>query len=44
MYHLPALRRALRGFFDARGIRPRSYGGLLWDWFVHNRTPHTRWS
>jgi len=43
MYRLPALRRELDPFFVARGIRPRSYGGLLWDWFVRNRTPHTNW-
>lgn len=42
-YRLPALRRLLTPFFEARGIRPRSYGGLLWDWFVRNRAPHTRW-
>jgi fatty acid desaturase len=44
MYHLPALRRALTGFFEGRGMRPRRYGGLLFDWFVRNRVPHTRWS
>ena len=44
MYHLPALHRALRGFFDARGMRRRTYGGLLWDWLVRNRVPHTRWA
>ncbi len=42
-YHLPALRRALEGFFEARGIQPRSYRGLLVDWLVHNRVPHTDW-
>lgn len=44
MYRLPALRRALEPFFRARGIRPRSYAGLLWDWFVRNRAPHTDWA
>jgi fatty acid desaturase len=43
MYRLPALRRELDPFFAERGIRARSYGGLLWDWFVRNRTPHTDW-
>ncbi len=43
-YNLPALHRALRGFFEAREWKPRTYGGLLYDWFVKNRTPHTRWS
>jgi fatty acid desaturase len=44
MYRLPALRRELDPFFEARGIRPRSYAGLLWDWFVRNRAPHTDWA
>jgi fatty acid desaturase len=43
-YNLPALHRALRPFFEARGMKARSYGGLLWDWFVRNRAPHTDWS
>jgi fatty acid desaturase len=42
-YHLPALRRVLDPFFAQRGIKPRTYGGLLWDWFVKNRVPHTHW-
>ena len=42
-YRLPALRRALEGFFAERGIRARSYRGLLFDWLVRNRTPHTDW-
>lgn len=42
-YHLPRLHRLLRPFFESRGIRPRSYGGLLWDWLVRNRVPHTDW-
>jgi fatty acid desaturase len=42
-YNLPALNRHLRPFFEQRGIRPRTYGGLLWDWLVRNRVPHTDW-
>lgn len=42
-YRLPALRRLLDPFFAQRGIPARRYGGLLWDWFVKNATPHTRW-
>ena len=42
-YNLPALHRALRPFFDARGMRTRTYSGLLVDWLLRNRTPHTRW-
>jgi fatty acid desaturase len=44
MYRLRRLRRALQPFFEARGVRERTYGGLLWDWFVRNRTPHTDWA
>ncbi|MDJ0520769.1 MAG: fatty acid desaturase [Planctomycetota bacterium] len=44
MYHLPALHRELRGFFEKHGMRPRTYGGLLMDWLVRNRAPHTDWS
>jgi fatty acid desaturase len=43
-YRLPRLRRDLDPFFRARGVRQRTYGGLLWDWFVLNKTPHTDWS
>jgi fatty acid desaturase len=43
-YRLPALRRALDPFFAARRVPARTYGGLLWDWFVGNRVPHTDWS
>ena len=42
-YHLPALHRSLQSFFDKHGMRKRTYGGLLWDWLVRNKTPHTRW-
>lgn len=44
MYNLPRLHAALRPFFEAHGMRERTYAGLLWDWFVRNRTPHTDWS
>ena len=44
MYRLPALRRELAPFFATRGIRPRTYRGLLADWFVRNRAPHTDWA
>ncbi len=42
-YRLPALRRALNPFFRRRGIEPRTYTGLLRDWFLQNRVPHTDW-
>ncbi len=44
MYRLPALRRALDPFFREHGAPERTYTGLLWDWFVKNREPHTNWS
>lgn len=43
-YRLPALRRALDPFFRARGVPVRTYAGLLRDWFLANRVPHTDWS
>jgi beta-carotene hydroxylase len=43
-YNLPRLQRGLRGFFEAEGIRARGYSGLLWDYLVRNREPHTDWS
>lgn len=42
-YNLPMLRRALQPFFDRRGIRPRTYRSLLYDWFVRNCPPHANW-
>ena len=43
-YRLPRLRRLLDEFFQARGFRVRTYGGLLYDWFVKNAVPHTDWA
>ena len=43
-YNLPRLHKHLRGFFEKHDMRPRTYGGLLWDWLIRNRTPHTDWS
>jgi fatty acid desaturase len=42
-YRLPALQRALVPFYERRGMRWRSYSGLLRDWFVRNCAPHTNW-
>ena len=42
-YNLPALHRALLPFFQSRRIHTRTYSGLLWDWLVRNKTPHTDW-
>lgn len=43
-YRLPALRRALDPYFAAHGAPSRTYLGLLRDWFLGNRVPHTDWS
>ena len=42
-YNLAALHRELRPIFDRHRMRRRTYGGLLWDWFVRNKTPHIEW-
>jgi fatty acid desaturase len=42
-YRLPALQRALRGFYEQRSMRWQTYGGLLYGWFVLNKAPHTDW-
>ena len=42
-YRLPALQRALVPFYHRRGMRWRTYSGLLRDWFIKNCAPHTNW-
>ncbi len=42
-YRLPALVRALEPFFEREGIPARTYRGLVLDWIVRNRAPHTDW-
>jgi fatty acid desaturase len=42
-YRLPALQRDLKPFYDRRGMRWRTYSGLLRDWFIRNCAPHTNW-
>ena len=42
-YRLPALQLALVPFYTRHGMRWRTYGGLLRDWFIRNRVPHTNW-
>jgi len=42
-YRLPALQRALAPFYARHAMRWRTYSGLLYDWFVKNRAPHTDW-
>jgi fatty acid desaturase len=43
-YNLIALNRELRPFFARRGVENRSYGEIVWNWFVRNRQPHTNWA
>jgi beta-carotene hydroxylase len=43
-YNLPKLHRLLAPFFAERGIRPRSYSRLLYQYLVLNKAPHTNWS
>ena len=43
-YRLPRLQRALVPFYERKGTRWQTYGGLLYGWFVLNRAPHTDWS
>jgi len=43
-YRLPALQRALVPFYDRKGMRWQTYGGLVYGWLVENRAPHTDWS
>ena len=43
-YRLPALQRALAPFYAHRGMRWRSYGGLVYGWLVENRAPHPTWA
>ncbi|NJN64049.1 MAG: hypothetical protein HC882_03670 [Acidobacteria bacterium] len=42
-YNLPKLHRSLRPFYERRNVVPTSYSRLLWDWFVLNREPHSKW-
>ncbi len=42
-YNLTRLNRALHPFFEAQGIRNRTYRQLLTRWFVNNEQAHTAW-
>ncbi len=42
-YHLAALHKELKPVFDRHPMRVRTYGGLLYDWFVRNKAPHLNW-
>ncbi len=42
-YNLRRLHVALTPFLEGKGVRKRSYSGLLADWLIGNKTPHTDW-
>jgi len=42
-YNLPALHRELKPVLARHPMRVRTYGGLVWDWFVRNKSPHMNW-
>jgi fatty acid desaturase len=43
-YHLPGLRRLLDPYFQKKGMRPRGYAQLLYQYLFLNKAPHTTWS
>ncbi len=43
-YHLPEIQRALAPFYERRGFRWQSYGGLVRGWLVENHAPHADWT
>jgi fatty acid desaturase len=43
-YRLPELQRELEPFYARRGMRWRTYSGLVYGWLVENHAPHTNWS
>jgi fatty acid desaturase len=42
-YRLPDLQRSLGPFYQSKGMRWHSYGGLVYGWIVLNKAPHTDW-
>jgi fatty acid desaturase len=42
-YNLRQLHLRLRPLYARLGIKPRTYRGIVWQWFVLNRAPHTDW-
>ena len=43
-YNLPALHRELEPIFLRHPLRIRTYSGLLYDWLIRNRQPHSAWN
>lgn len=42
-YNLPRLQKLLQPFYEKRGMIAHTYGGLVWNYLVLNRKPHTKW-
>jgi beta-carotene hydroxylase len=42
-YNLRRLHVLLRPFFRERGMTPKTYRHIVWEWFVRNRPPHANW-
>ena len=43
-YRLPEVQRALVPFYEAKKMRWRTYGELVYGWLIENHAPHTDWS
>lgn len=43
-YKLRKLHVALLPFYREIGLEPTTYRALLWNWFVLNKAPHTKWA
>jgi fatty acid desaturase len=42
-YNLRKLHMILKPMYVELGLKPQTYRGILWEWFVLNRVPHTNW-
>ena len=42
-YNLRKLHMILKPMYVELGLKPQTYRGILWEWFVLNRAPHTNW-
>jgi fatty acid desaturase len=43
-YRLRKLHMQLKPFYQEIGFEPTTYRSLLWNWFVLNRKPHSKWA
>jgi len=42
-YNLPRLQKLLMPFYEKRGMTAHQFPGLVWEWLVLNRKPHSNW-